>query len=225
MRATWICVQGAGRDEVLAALQLEVLPEGAAGGWYEGDYSCRAFPGGWLVVASQGGLDLASDLASAAAATQQLALGAEMSTIVMVSESCGYQDGQRQWSIIHDPEDEDDPLAIEGEPPAIVAELKAKALEDPDDDGGADIVFEAPMQVIAHYTGFVYDEDDATDWVPLRATAARPVARDRPQQPRPPGPPAQSERPKPNLLSFLALAIAAIILVGWGVETILRLVF
>ena len=224
MRATWIAVQGAGRDEVLAALQLEVLPDGEASSWFEGDYSCRAFPGGWLVVASQEGLDLASDLASAAATTQRLALGAEMSTILMFSEACGYQDGQRQWSMIHDPEDEDDPLAIEGEPPAIVAELKAKALEDPDDDDGADIVFEAPMQVIAHYTGFVYDEDEATDWVRLRATAARPVARDRPKPPRPPGPPVQSEQPRPSLLSLLALAMATIILVGWGVQTILRLV-
>ncbi|OYW92683.1 MAG: hypothetical protein B7Z13_09305 [Caulobacterales bacterium 32-67-6] len=37
------------------------------------------------------------------------------------------------------------------------------------------------MQLVAHYTGFVYDEDEATDWVRLRATAARPV---RPERPR-----------------------------------------
>jgi len=37
------------------------------------------------------------------------------------------------------------------------------------------------MQLVRHYTGFVYDEDDATDWVRLKATAARP---DRPEKPQ-----------------------------------------
>lgn len=220
MRATWIGVQGAERDKVLAALRLEVLPDALAGDWHEGDYSCRTFPGGWFVVASQEGLDLATDLVSASATTEQLAMGCEMSTIVMYSEACGYQDGQLQWSVIHDPDDSACPLAVEGEPPAILAELDAKAVEDQAAEAGVDFVFDVPMQLVAHYTGFVYDEDEATDWVRLRATATRPVGRDRRKPRRRPRPQEQIDWSKLTLWNYLGLGVILIILFGWLMEQV-----
>lgn len=216
MKATWIGVQGAEPDVVLAALGLEPVPGAAlSDDWYAGDYSCRTFPGGWFLVASREDLDLTSDLERAASTTDQTAVGCEMSTVVMYSEACGYQGGQLKWSVIHDPDDEDSPLAVEGEPPEILAELEAKAMEDQAADTDVDFVFDVPPQLVAHYTGFVYDEDEATDWVRLRATPTRPVGRDRPKPRQRPRPQGKVDRSKLNLWNYLGLAFLLIILLGW----------
>ncbi|WP_300579106.1 hypothetical protein [Phenylobacterium sp.] len=181
MRATLIGVQGAELEVVLAALELEPMPGAPTGDWVDCDYSCRTFPGGWIVVTSQLNLDLATDLKLAASTTDQMAVGCEMYSIPMHSYAQGYRNGQLEWSVTHDPDDEARPLAVEGTPPAIVAELGAKAVKAQADEDGVDFAFDVPMQLVAHYTGFVYDEDEATDWVRLRATAAR---LDRPEKPQ-----------------------------------------
>ena len=181
MRATLIGVQGVELEVVLAALGLEPISGAPTGDWVDCDYSCRTFPGGWIVVTSQLNLDLATDLELAASTTDQMAVGCEMYSIPMHSYAHGYRNGQLEWSVTHDPDDEARPLAVEGTPPAIVAELGAKALKAQADENGVDFAFDVPMQLVAHYTGFVYDEDEATGWVRLRATAARPV---RPERPR-----------------------------------------
>lgn len=182
MRATLIGVQGVELEVVLAALGLEPMPGAPTGDWVDCDYSCRTFPGGWIVVTSQLNLDLTTDLELAASTTDQMAVGCEMYSIPMHSYAHGYRNGQLEWSVTHDPDDEARPLAVEGTPPAIVAELGAKALQAQADEDGVDFAFEVPMQLVAHYTGFVYDEDEATDWVRLRATAARPVRHERPRR-------------------------------------------
>lgn len=210
MRAAWIGVQGASQEEVLGVLGLEPVPDAPAGDWFDGGFTCRTFPGGWFVVTSERDLDLADDLATAAATTDQMAVGCEMSTIVMYSEAHGYHGGELQWSVTHDPDDEARPLAVEGAPPAILADLEAKALKAQAGEEDVDYVFEVPMQVVGHYTGFVYDEDDATDWVLLRSAAVRPGRRERP---------ADLERPNYALWRYLLLALLGVTLLGWLLQT------
>ncbi len=179
MRATLIGVQGVELEVVLEALGLEPIPGAPTGDWVDCDYSCRAFPGGWVVVTSQLGLDLTADLELAAATTDQMAVGCEIYSIPMHSYAHGYLGGQLKWSVTHDPDDEARPLSVDGTPPAILADLEAKALKAQAGQDDVDFVFEVPMQLVGHYTGFIYDEDEATDWVRLRATAARPVRPDK----------------------------------------------
>ncbi|MBW0150347.1 MAG: hypothetical protein U1A07_18240 [Phenylobacterium sp.] len=138
-----------------------------------------------------------------------------MSTVVMYSEARGYEGGQLQWSAIHDPDDEARPLALEGEPPAILAGLEAKALNSQAAEQGVDYVFDVPMQLFAHYTGFVYDEDEATDWICLRADGAQPVGRKRLERPGRRGRPTQPEPRKLNRGQIALLFLGGIILLGW----------
>ncbi len=203
MRAAWIGVQGASQEKVLGALGLEPMPDAPADYMFSGDFACRAFPGGWFVVTSIQGLDLADDLVKAAATTDQMAVGCEMSTIVMYSEAHGYHGGQLQWSVTHDPDDEGHPLAVEGTPPAILADLEAKALKAQAGEDDVDYVFEVPMQLVGHYTGFVYNDEEApADWAPLRAARPEKHSARRPRR---------RKRPRP-LLWFLLFIVGAAVL-------------
>jgi len=211
MRAAWIGVLGASQKEVLDALGLEPVPDAPADYMFSGDFACRAFPGGWFVVTSIQGLDLADDLATAAAVTDQMAVGCEMSTIVMWSEAHGYQGGQLEWSVTHDPDDEGRPLAVEGAPPAILADLEAKALKAQAGEDDVDYVFEVPMQLVGHYTGFVYDDEEAPpDWVLLRSAAVRAARHERS---------AERERPNYTLWRYLLAALLGAMLLSWLLQT------
>lgn len=204
MRATWIGVQGAEPDLVLAALGLEPVPDAPADYVFSGDFACRTFPGGWFVVTSIQGLDLADDLATAAATTDQMAVGCEMSTIVMWSEAHGYNGGQFQWSVTHNPDDEARPLAVEGAQPAILANFVALAIKAQADEDDVDYVFEVPMKLVGHYTGFVYNDEEAPpDWVILRS--ARPERRSDRR-------PHRRKRPRPLLWFLLFIVVAAVLI-------------
>ena len=92
------------------------------------------------------------DLATAAATTDQMAVGCEMSTIVMCSEAHGYHGGQLQWSVTHDPDDEAHPLAVEGTPPAILADLESKALKaQAQQEIFWDFYWKHPGKLVTHY--------------------------------------------------------------------------
>lgn len=152
---------------MLETLGLEAMPDTGPGQWEGAEYSVRTFSNGWVVVVSWDSLDLETDLPLVAEATSGLVVGCHGTTVVMYSEVRAYQDGKPLWAAVHDPEEDANDLAVTGEPPARLGELLATAQDQQNEDDEVDFVYDVPIDLAAHLTGFHPNEDEHRDWVPL----------------------------------------------------------
>jgi hypothetical protein len=155
---SWVAVKGVSKDAVLEALGLvdsgdvedpDDLPECA---WTE-------LPGGWQIVAATE-FDCAEPEYLAALSAGGLAIGFQISEVVMVSTAYGYEDGREVWSVVHDPDVDVDDIEVTGNPPAQLAGIRAelKRLKAEDTEGGVDYVFDAPAALSAALCGYRPDE-------------------------------------------------------------------
>ena len=172
MRISWIGAQGASEAAVLETLGLEAMPDTNPGQWSDAEYSVRTFSNGWVVIVGWDSLNLETDLPLVAEATPGLVVGCHATTVVMYSEVRAYQDGKPLWSAVHDPDEDADDLAVTGEPPARLDELLAAAKDQQNGRDEVDFIFDVPIDLAAHLTGFHPNEDAHRDWIALRRRRA-----------------------------------------------------
>jgi hypothetical protein len=82
------------------------------------------------------------------------AVGAYLEEHVMISGAFGASDGRLAWSVQHDPDRGMEHLDTWGAPPAALAAIYAKHLEDLRAHDDADYVFSAPGDLAATVCGF-----------------------------------------------------------------------
>lgn len=193
----WIAVKG---DTAAALAALELEDGGEASHPMLASYCCARLPGGWLVVTSTDRkFSVERSLSSVAA--PGLAVGAEMSEVVMVSRAVGSVDGHKAWSVGHDPEQGIEDVQVDGDPPeALSGIVQALQLEQQSDESDSvDYMFDAPIALVAQVCGFRPDKDSTIEWRALRSVAGRSAA--------------VPEEPIPNVRASLAPLMASL---GWA---------
>jgi hypothetical protein len=143
-------IQNADRQAVLAELGFvetqevvgERLPE----------YACAEISDGWLIIYAHAS-DWASRERAASLSAGGVAVGCMMTTVVMYSEAFEYRDGELQWSVLHDLEDNKE-LDLHGVPPAEFGRLSDEAFRLEKEEGDVDFVFDVPITLAGAVTGF-----------------------------------------------------------------------
>lgn len=127
-------------------------------------------PSGWTIIAWDRDHDGYAK-ALAKLADHPSMITCEMSDVVMVSVACGLERGQTVWSVFHDPEKDPDGVAIEGTPPAELAEITAKLGADvaADTSDDTDHFFTAPVELARRICGYSPEDNPIAVWSLLRS--------------------------------------------------------
>lgn len=169
----WLAVQGADKADLLE--RLGFVEAGLVSDELNVPVACAVLPENWLVIASWGkGLNLDDLLARASTGT--LALGAEMDDRVMFSQLGAFQDGAPAWAVTHDPERDPDDVMVQGEPPRLLAEVRAELAAEKAKDGFDDVdyMFEAPVRLAERLCGYHPEAPLPVEW-----TILEPIGRTR----------------------------------------------
>ena len=76
----------------------------------------------------------------------------------MVSRSAGWRDGEQIWSVIHDGQEGEGHLDVEGEPPVAFAAIRDRLTKEHAKDGSVDFFFDIPVDLAREMTGHRHDE-------------------------------------------------------------------
>ena len=76
----------------------------------------------------------------------------------MVSRAAGWKDGEQVWCVSHFAEEGDEHLEVEGEPPAGFAAIRDRLNKQQEEDGGADFIFNIPVDLSKEITGYRHEE-------------------------------------------------------------------
>lgn len=119
-------------------------------------YCGGSLPSGWYLVI-HGRHEFTNDEA------RQFSRGCEVVACfveeqVMVSRAAGWKDGEQIWSVTHDAQEGDGHLDVEGEPPAGFAAIRDRLTKQQEEDGGADFIFNIPVDLAKEITGYSHEE-------------------------------------------------------------------
>lgn len=160
--ASWVAVQGASRDEVLAQLGLE--PSGVTDRYPEFKVCLAELPGDWLLIWYDYDLKAAFKR-GAELSVHGRAVACAVEEHVMFSEARGYDGGAETWRVTHDPEEGASLYHLEtaGEPPRTFEEIHARLKAEQDAEGGdeadVDFLFDAPAELALSICGYKHDND------------------------------------------------------------------
>jgi hypothetical protein len=175
IKLSWIAVKNGRKEDLLERLGLEEV--GETSDEIGQDFVFGETATGWSVLVMK---KLLSDLDKTllSAAPKGSSLCGLMTEIVMSSEVGGYIDGQKVWSVVHNPEKEARAV-IHGAPPEPFGEIKqrldAKQAEAGDEQ--VDYLFDLPMELTASLSGYRPSEGGIA-WTVLRRKNARNVKAD-----------------------------------------------
>ena len=156
----WVAIRGKSREEIHQALSITAT--GTYHEFPEPPTCAGQLPGGWYVVVKdhQGAFDNADEMA-------KLSSGAEVVTCfveehVMVSESTGWRDGKKIWSVLHDSQKKPTHLEAQGEPPPQYPVIRdcLLAKQDAEEDEGefkVDHLFDIPVDVAESIADFCHE--------------------------------------------------------------------
>ncbi len=150
-KVSWIGFQGL--DKAAALEQLEFVETGNIDHEQEAPFSLAELPSGWLVIfANDPGW--ATPGRVGALSMGGVAVGCQMSEVVMYSAAWGYEGGLPQWSLVHY-RDENKELEVGGVPPVEFSAIRDEATRDQEREGaGVDYIFEVPVALTAAICGF-----------------------------------------------------------------------
>jgi len=160
--ASWFSVQGASREDVLAALDLQ--PTGKQDDFPDFRVCISALPGNWLLVWYDRDLKIAFKMAAELSRLGP-AVACAIEEHVMFQEARGYADGDEVWRVTHNPNEGESLYHLEtaGEPPAqfakIHADLKAEQDAEGGEDADVDLICDVPLELAKSICGFKHDED------------------------------------------------------------------
>ena len=122
---------------------------------------------GWQIVIAGHRCDFADSVNLAALSQDCDVVTCAVEEHVMYSHASSWRDGSREWSVSHDSEKGLRHLAADGDPPPIFATIRQEAFDELDSNGGdasrVDYVFDVPVELARHLTGFSHDQDPPTD--------------------------------------------------------------
>jgi hypothetical protein len=167
---SWLTVQGAGRGVVLDALGLEETDK-------RDEYPTQSpiagatLADGWYVIVLDryGHALLGDDTLHRLSKLGHVVAGAGEEH-VMCSLACGWQQGQRVWSVMHDAQVGIEHLEVEGQTPSGFEQIRDHALSQQEAEGGSeadinyvDYVYDIPLATAKLVTGFSWDETQPED--------------------------------------------------------------
>ena len=76
----------------------------------------------------------------------------------MVSRASCWKNCEQIWKVTHDAQQDDAHLGVEGEPPAEFSAIRDCLTKKQEEDGGADFIFNIPVDLAHEVTGYSYDE-------------------------------------------------------------------
>jgi hypothetical protein len=156
---SWIALRGGDIENALRLLKLE-----RTGTRIDNiparDHGLLSIAGGWTLIFGEAPED--AELAALSADGEIVYVSVE--DHVMVSSASAWAKGRRLWAVSHDCDEGSEHLDVQGEPPPVFAEIKARALQenlsqDEDDDLRADFVYDVPVDTAAALTGFRHDRE------------------------------------------------------------------
>jgi hypothetical protein len=149
---SWFAVRGKKPDSVLQDFGLTNVGKE----YHKTPFCGGALPTGWFLVI-HGRHEYTND------EVRQLSRGCEVIACsveehVMFSRASGWKDGEQIWSITHAAEEGDAHLEVEGEPPAGFAAIRDRLTRQQEEEGGADFIFNIPVDMAKEITGYIHDE-------------------------------------------------------------------
>jgi hypothetical protein len=152
---SWFAIRGKAPDAVLNELGLQNLGKQ----YVKTPFCGGTLPTGWFLVI-HGRHEFTNDEA------RRFSMGGEVIACfveehVMVSRAAAWKNGEQIWCITHDAQENDQHLEIEGEPPAAFAPIRDRLTKQQEDEGGADFIFNIPVDLAKEITGFSHEEDPA----------------------------------------------------------------
>src|SRR6266545_7524665 len=76
----------------------------------------------------------------------------------MVSRAAGWRDAKQMLCVTHDAQECDEHWDVEGEPPAGFAAIRDRLTKQQEEDGGADFIFNIPVDLAREITGYSHEE-------------------------------------------------------------------
>lgn len=148
---SWFAIRGKAPEAVLQAFGLRNVGKE----YRKTRYCGGTLPSGWFLL-TYGRHEFTNKQA------RELSRGCEVIACfaeehVMVSRAANWKDGNQIWSITHDAQERDDHLEVEGEPPKSFAAIRDRLIREQKEDGGADFIFDIPMELAKEITGYTYD--------------------------------------------------------------------
>jgi len=166
---SWVAVKGVSRDHALAALGLQGT--GTFEELAESSFDGAPLPSGWYLIEGECG----DERLLGPERLGRLSSVGEVVTVsveehVMFSVASGWSKGRERWSVTHASEESLDHLAVVGNPPAPFGEIRERLFaeqrsEDESNEltnqigGGADHIFDIPVELGLALTGYRYDVD------------------------------------------------------------------
>jgi hypothetical protein len=156
---SWVAVKGAAKAEILEALDLEETERTVEPGGGEAAFCIGERPGGWTVVFSDD-FDWGDRERVVGLSRFGQAVGCQFEDEVeMMSVACAAEAGVELWRVFH-VNDPIDRLDVSGEPPAVLAEIRARLLREQQADEDTDHMHDAPIELAKAACGYRADEDE-----------------------------------------------------------------
>ena len=162
----WIAMQGASRALLLD--RLGFVPIGECSDEINPSYACCDLPDGWVVFVAMG-YKFPIEEAVKGLPAGPLILAAESYESVTFSSLRAYRDDVQLWSVVHDPDKDQDGVVVEGEPPAPFADLKRELdTVQASEDERVDHIFDLPNRLGKRVCGYDPGQDGQV-WTVLAA--------------------------------------------------------
>jgi hypothetical protein len=170
---SWMGIRGLSREEICK--RLDAVDTGNPCDEHEAKLALAELANGWTIIRSKQ-FDYPSPKRLKTLSQSAEVIAGQIEEHVMVSLARGFRDGAQIWSVIHDPAKGLYNLAIEGEPPAELAQIYERLQREQDEDGGdsadVDFIIDVAPKLIAVLCGYQPNEP------PFPAfTALQPVPR------------------------------------------------
>ena len=124
-------------------------------------------PDGWYLVVANGQDFFADKLVLKALSRSCSLVSRLVEAHVMVSSASGWTEGAVGWAVTHDSRKGRAHLKVEGSPPPALAEIilrqRKKQAEADQIDRRVDCLFDIPVSISEHLTGFRHDRPESTE--------------------------------------------------------------
>ncbi|HWZ43300.1 MAG TPA: hypothetical protein VNW97_07470 [Candidatus Saccharimonadales bacterium] len=164
---SWLAVRGNTEASVLAALGLEKT--GTTEEIPEHDW-CSTRLGDWMIVWSNS-VEPARFRDAASRLKGEIVI-CDVEEHVMFAATSAFNEGTLSWRIVHDAQQAQDHLPVEGKPPESFARIRTEQFALVKTDHSVDFIFDVPIRMAEETVGFRHDAELGTLFDILRTTSA-----------------------------------------------------